>query len=802
MTDNKEFEVQTVTSNGSPVKERITSILSARARYNKLVQDANPEAIRRARLKGMIDGNPPRSPTRLRELGMGNAINVNFLEARAILDMKAASYYELFFEVPTLIETKLRYKLSLPSEQQMMANQWAQIVSEEFTRTMFDWPGFLINMDKARREADAYGVGVMFWGDETDWRPKAYSRGSFYPDPMAELDVDNLGDFCLRSKMTAHELWKAIEDEDSATKIGWNVSAVRRVLVKTFLKEGQNATGDVYQTSDWESIQQRLRNNDWSIQDKAFDTVKIVHQCIKETDTGEVSHYIFPEDADAGRDDFLFSKPRRFKKMSQVLWWLPYNSGDHYLRSCRGLASMIEPHCDLSNRYLCQLFEAGFLTGSLIVQPQTELDLSRMQLIRMGAVTILPARLEAIQTSFTPRLSELVELRDLSSAIMKNNTGVFKQHSEVFAERGPQKTARQVVEEVAKENRVEKAGIAFDYVQLDHLYREIFRKIVNPDLISAEGEYPGQKEARDFVMRCITRGVPQDLITNSVMWDISATRAIGMGSWSVKMDITGQVLGMRSLLDEEGQTNAVRDRLAVLVGYGNVDRYKPMRNRNEVPSNEHGIATLENNDMIEGSQVPVGNDQVHGIHEIIHRGLIIEILKGAAQVPVEQIPDVPKLIAMLSVLLPHYAQTLQFMGADPERKPLVDAGVELFKQGMTLLKKLQQAYQQLLAQQQQQIEANQATVDEARQTIADREFELKAQKQQGDLQIKARGQESLNKMREDKTQEQMSIRREQMAEDMRLKAERQSRELEMDAIVTNAKVELEKIKAAAKNAGV
>lgn len=92
-----------VTDSGRPVKQRISSILAARAVYDSFKQGSTDEALRRARLKGHIDGNSPFDQAELDELGMGGRTNVNFLEMRAILDSRAGSHHELFAEVPALI---------------------------------------------------------------------------------------------------------------------------------------------------------------------------------------------------------------------------------------------------------------------------------------------------------------------------------------------------------------------------------------------------------------------------------------------------------------------------------------------------------------------------------------------------------------------------------------------------------------------------------------------------------------------------------------------------------------------------
>ena len=547
----KDLEPQHTTSTGTPPKRRMATAEAAHATYIKFKDADADDARRRAVLQGMNDGNPPYDATRLEELGLGYIINVNFLEMRSILDVKAAAAHELYMEVPTLIEVKQQ----LGVDPNNPSPAYASIIAEEFTTLMLDWKGFLVNMDQVQRDSDLTGVGIALFTNEWDWRFKAFQRGNFITNPRAKLDLDQLDIFYLRDEMNVVDIYAAIEDEKVAKDAGWKVSETRDLLKRVYLAGENGETEDRFQTSTWESLQQMIRNNDPFIQAKDFDGVKIVHMCVREADTGEITHCILPDNS--SKHVFIFEAPRRYKKMSQILWWLPYNYGGGYVRSVRGLASLLYPHCDLSNRFLGRVFDAGFLTSSLLLQPKTQQDISRLQLIKMGVVTIVPPELSAIQTSFTPQLSSLVELREMSSAIMRNNTGVYKMHDESWGEKQVAKTARQVSEETAKEARLEKADVAHDYNHIEELYREVYRRVTRSGYTDSEIPYPGKEEAAQFIKRCTDRGVPKELLFDPQAFKIYATRAIGMGSWGVKLDITNQLLSIRNLLDEQGQVSAI-----------------------------------------------------------------------------------------------------------------------------------------------------------------------------------------------------------------------------------------------------
>jgi len=73
---------------------------------------------------------------------------------------------------------------------------------------LLDWPGFLVNMDKTRRESDAYGLGLQFWRDEWDWRPKVFSCGNFLYPALTKLDITELQVFAIRDSFVVGDLYQ------------------------------------------------------------------------------------------------------------------------------------------------------------------------------------------------------------------------------------------------------------------------------------------------------------------------------------------------------------------------------------------------------------------------------------------------------------------------------------------------------------------------------------------------------------------------------------------------------------------
>jgi hypothetical protein len=785
--DKETLDAQTVKDGTAlPVARRIATPQAAWEVFKRMRDNDDSDAQRRATLQGMIDGNPPYVPKELEDAGLASMVNVNFLTMRANLDARAAATHELFAEVPTLVE----FKPVAPAPGDTAIWQHCQVMAEEYTSIVREWTNFLPYMDLVARESDAYGLGFCLFPDEWDWRPKAYKRGALLFESDASVEVSDNEIICVRDRMSAAAIFEILEDEDAARKAGWKVEALKDALIRVFGRgESQNAT-DKYQRSTWESVQQMRRNNETDYQVKQFDRVRLVHLLVQEVSGDrKITHLIIPENQ--SQSDFLFESKGHFERMDQAVWWMPYNYGDGYIKSVRGVASLMAQHDDLSNRFLCRVFDAGFTTASVMLQPQGQTDLGRLQFLQHGPYLILPPELKAIQTTFQPQLAPLIQLREVSESVMKNNTGTYRQHAESNYGRGEVRTAREVVEESSREARYEKAAVMHRYNHLERLHREMFRRMTNPEYHAASVRKLGSAEAARFVKRCMDRGVPRDLLfDNKEKLLLLVTRAVGLGSLGVKYDVTNQVLQASGMFDEVGKVNAIRDWLAPRVGYYNVDRYKSMVNRDAVPTNETSIAVLENNDMAEGVAVQVGNDQTHKLHiDVVLQGLIGPMIQAAQSGQPPQ--DPMKAMQTLGLAIQHVQGHAQYLAQDPLRKQYLQQLEPVIKAAVQLYQQLQRMVEQIQRQQQQQQQQQQQTLQQADQVVKDRELEAKMFEMQRKFEIQRMNQTSLAQMREEKTKAQLDLRQQQASADIQLKAQR-----------TQAEIEIARAKAASEGANL
>lgn len=121
-----------------------------------------------------------------------------------------------------------------------------------------------------------------------------------------------------------------------------------------------------------------------------------------------------------------------------------------------------------------------------------------------------------------------------------------------------------------------------------------------------------------------------------------------------------QMLGQ---FDEQGKQNVLRDRLAVRVGYDQVDRYVP-KQPDARPVIDQKIAELENAAMAQGKQIQVSPGENHFVHAQVHIGDIAQ----QAQALKQQQLDPQQAVAYFQAIAPHATQHLEQVAQDASRK--------------------------------------------------------------------------------------------------------------------------------------
>lgn len=765
----KQEAIMTVDHEARAVRDRLGNPEVARQIYQRYRQALIDVHRADARVMALHRGVAPYDDAELRGLGQGWRANLNLREMKGIINHRADTTYDLHMEVGNRIKVTVRPEYQEYRSPNPLA-QYGEIIAEEYTHMLnVDWPENYLLLDQVSRDRIKLGLGVACWPDEWDWRPVRMPKYSFFTDPKFPPLADSIPCCVVRDTLLLQDILPKLEPEnaEAAKMAGWNVEELRAVVLQFYkATTDSNATTEPPSVRDdvigqWAAFEAWRASRPAEVAVFELESIPVVRYLIKSVTGPEVSHYIDidPAMGTYQPEDFIFKKLEQFEKMSQAIWLNPFNYSEGTIGSVDGLGHDLAPYCEISNRMLNTALDGGMLSGGLVLQAQQGWDADEMSVVRIGPTTLIPPGLQAINSAFAPPIERLLDLRMAVRGVYSNNVGMTRMNPEQMevSARGTRST-EEVISERRREFRIEANAANFEYMMWTNLHREIFRRAVI--LSKKSGKLPGAKEAKAFRERCLRRNVPEilfDKFEDALVVEVN--RAIGGGSPEARETTWGKLMGLRGSMDEAGRRYVERQFVSALIGYKNVDNVFPLGTRDQIPTNEKSIATLENNDFREGAYVPAGSDQLHTAHLAIHFELLGGMVQSYDQ-PQEGKPADPEaILRTFSAALPNCEEHIRFLAADESRKDFVRRASGMLKELVVFYRRVEKEAQQNADQRQRlEMERQQQVMQELENRMSGetavklREVELKAQ-------LEAMKQESLNAVRAAKTAAQNEIKR-------------------------------------------
>ena len=748
--------LETISELGKAPKSRLKDAKAAYGIYRRLLDADLIASSQRVKVQAMLDGEAPYNSETLRNLGQSYRSNLNFLEAQADLEYALSAYSDLVNGVPQLAMIKTSFG------DDTQRGVYSQIISEEFDRVLRkDWDEFFYNQQRLSHEFVAYGVGFAFFEDDTDWRWKVAGLKDFFV-PRGVAASDTRFEFCCaRRSYYAHELYQYIKDPKVAKEVGWDVDETRRAIINAVPVDTAGVR------LDWEEIQVMLKDNDLSLSYARSAEIQTVHYYIQEFD-GTITHAIGLRDG--SNLNFLYRKDSRFSTINEALVLFTYGIGTNgTLHSIRGLGYKVYPHIQVTNRLRNAIIDSTLLSTSLMIQPQTMDDLANLTVAYNGPMAIIPPNLNIVDRTEPNLASNALPIAQELTMVRRNNTGSYAPQS-VDSGSGD-RTATEVNAQLEKEAVLSTQAQNFYYVPWGKLLREQFRRLAR---VNWKQDEPGAKIALLFHKRLKDRGVPLKAL--ELVYDITPQKAVGYGSAQARLLAFNEFMQMLPLLDETGRANVIRDRVAVRVGYDQVDRYAPSKLVAPRLPIDSKIAELENDSMQSGRSVTVQPNENHAVHLQVHGMDAVRFLQAIQQ---NAVPEI-EAFKYLSLQTPHMSQHMQAIQGDKTRE--VQLG-----QYKDILNKMNQAVQSLgnkiakdqrdqqqamaKAQQQQFEQSIKMQIDDV-QAKAQADYAAKLAKVQADAAIQQESSRTRLRLKEEEAKQRMALRDAQTAQKLRAMAEK------------------------------
>jgi len=687
------LELSALDDKDKPVKTRLKDVKSAISIFHTLLKADEKSSVNRARIDAMFDGSAPYSQGRLATSGQPLKTNLNFGEAQRLLDIALSAYVDLYSSLECFVEVK--GTMGESSE----IDPLEKITADEITHLLRSWPEFHSAYLRLCTTFIKHGVSVAYFDTPDDWK---FRVGGFTDiliprqTPASESSIDvAVG----RRQYLLHELYGFIRNEGAASKVGWNVAEVKRVISKNATTKGRSKSNN--KAYDYEKLQQELKNNDIyeGIQNP---TVGILHYWVQEMD-GTISHYMSAED---NPKDFLYKKVSRYGSAEQAYIMFTYGVGSNgTYHSVRGLGQRIFSH----------------------IQPENQRSLDELQFTYYGAYAVMSPNVRIVEKAI-PNLGTAVQpaLQDLTQQLSLNTDTVSTYGPQ---QSSPYRNQMQITADMDVTTRLSGASLNLFYASWNRLMREVVRRIVN---------YKGRDEAiKDFYERCAKRGVPEKFIRTLDVGKTRAVRSIGNGSMANRMVALRELQGISGQFDEVGRRNLTRDIVSTRVGQDLADRYVPSDVQKR-PTVDLKIAYFENQQLQDGENVPVVANELHGTHLEIHVPVLNQIIEGLNTGEVDPMEALP----ILQAFYQHISDTAQFAAGDPALEGLVGQtrqvlqfAEEAINNTMKAVQKIQRDQAQAMEQEGMAVDAEQNQMSQQQSKMQEHEIKMQIAQEKAELDM-------------------------------------------------------------------
>lgn len=723
------IELETLTESGAVPESRLKDPNAVHSLVERLIQANRKRSATDAMVAGLFDGNPPYLDSALRQAAQSWRCNVNWRIAEAFLGTALTAYWDVISEAPSYCNVKTAF--GNPEQRE----EWSGIISEEFN--LLNKQNCATNdqslnymFRRSHHDMVLFRCGPVMFDDMVNFRSRAISQNQLLVPDRSPSCVNEWPLCVVRVNETVDRLYAFIRNPEAAARLGYNVKAVRRSIMNA-VPDGEWPTG---RKDDWEWYENHIRNNDlW--QSSVCEMVPISHVYWREfpkdgEEFGKISHAIIDENDHS--QGFLFRRVGRFDYWHQVIHPFYYDTGNGQHHSVKGLGIKAFGALETYNRMQCHAVDVGMWDSAMHFQAQDAASAQNAMVTAMGPFLIHQPGLNLLAFSPAGKLDGLMAVKQDTMNTVTANLAQYRQDVQRRRHGAEQPTATQVSYEAENENMIGRSGMSWYFEQLDVFYTERYRRATNPNLVELN---PGGRDALAFQKACIKRGVPREALlkTESVL----ATRTVGYGSASARIQALNRILGRIPMYDEVGRRRILEDITAADVGRAAMRRYIQPESEQTQPGPHHSQAQDKVVAMKVGVRPLVTPDQ----NPIIFAGTYIQAAAEAAG-SLEQGANPMEVYNFLAICGPAIMDQLQRIAQDPTRKGVYETLLKHWQQIASVFERLEQEIKKGMAerqkmQQQQQAQMNEQNVDMAlRKHEIDGKLAISAEKARNNYQLR------------------------------------------------------------------
>lgn len=586
---------------------------------------------RRAKILAIYNKNKPYRPEDLEKIGQKWRTNLNFGALANAVDARAGAVSKIATETCSLITLDSPNPQFAGPEEEVVAN----VVEEEFSRAVRRDGRVIPQLAVANKEADLYGCGPITWRNPEDYVPQALRRGQVLFDPEGPIDASDHEIIMVDTELEAAEVFRMLDNPDVAENFGWNVEALKKWAVRVFRDDmdTRSDTSAVGGVGVLESMLETLRRNDY-FESNQFRKFHVLYVYVREMEVPRgITHIIVPAtdqlmDSDDPDKEFLFKRKNAYKSMDEVFFWFCPDITKHYIRSARGIASDVAPKSAVKDRVCCSMVDGVIRAMSLVVKQQQPGASPITSLQEIGPYTVVGQDFDPVpnanQMSNFQSAVSVVQMLDSVSTGSLAGIEFGATLPKIAVGGGATSKAEAEIAERRTTQRDENfmaSRLAFHRLVWKGTFDRFMKIATGPDVICREYRF-----VQEFKDRCEKRGVDKAALKEVLKtFQVDVSREVVLGMDGLTQLVASALNQFGGAADEPGRKRMAHDVVRYQLGKKLADRYFPIESRDNGPSNDASVATLENNALQAGQPVLVGPDQRQLAHINVHMQVLQSI---------------------------------------------------------------------------------------------------------------------------------------------------------------------------------
>ena len=685
--------------------------------YDLILGDA-PRSLNRAMINSLANGSPPYS--KKEEEDNNIRINTNDLSHTRVLQEARAQFTNGFMNQANYFTCKTD---AGPVHKNDI---WSQVVTREANRLLKDDIEYYEAMRSSFASLTLHGISPLVWENKSTPIPMPIGVEDALIPSGTLLSFKNLPFMFIRRSFTGIELAKITQRIKRDP--GWNMPFVRRCQEWLDRQMTDLVSQNWPETWSFEKWEESAKEDaGWYAGDRCptLDTFDIYayKEATKRQPAGWVRRIILDSwsnpgttpggavitrrddrtDKDGksidnpGNDDFLFTSGERVVADSwQNVAAFQYADlsavAPFRYHSVRSLGWMTYALCHLKNRMMCKFNESVFEALLQYFKVKSQDDVQRALKLELASMGVIDETITPVPAAerWQPNVG-LIELGiqtnqqaiDANSKAWTQNPNSTNQKTE--------KTKFQVMAEIQQANALVMAGLQQAYAYKTFEYREIFRRLLrsnSPDM-----------KVKQFRARCMSKGVPYNMLNDTTKWDVQSERMQGGGNQTLELLIADELLKLRQFLDPEPQRIVTRNVIATLTK-------NPTMALELVPESPAKVtsatneATLAAGSLLQGIEVP----PLTGINHPEYIEAMLKILAQRVQKGVKAggMVNDPKELQGMQMIANNIAQHIKILESDPEEKQKVKQYNDILAKLVNMIKAFEQRLQEAMKKQSQQ----------------------------------------------------------------------------------------------------